>query len=77
MITGTWLNWPLASAGPINWVSTVPSTSGSYPAMLVLSRIVETGRLRRQAAVLLAQPTLAASAAPAASASASEACVRS
>jgi len=77
LITGTRLNCPLDSAVPIDWVSTLPSMSGVYPEKSSLSTMVATGRLRRHAAVWLAQPTVAANASPAASAVASGAWVRS
>src|ERR1039457_4144626 len=57
-MTGTRLTCPLATAVPIDWVSTLPSMSGVYPEKSSLSTMVATGRLRRHAAAWLAQATL-------------------
>src|SRR5262249_53611472 len=69
-------NWPVDSAVPIDWVSTVPSMSGVAPVEFWWARIVDTGTLRRHSAVWLAQPTAVANASPDTSAAASDGCVR-
>jgi hypothetical protein len=68
-MTGTRANWPLSSAVPTDWVSTRPSTFGTWPPPWLASS-VSTGSARRHAALWSAQPAAAANVWPSASASA-------
>ena len=70
LMTGTRANCPRASAVPIGWVSTEPSTTPGISTPKLLTRSL-TGALRRHAAVWSGQPTAVANVSPAASAVAS------
>ena len=70
LMTGTRANCPRARAVPIDWVSTVPSTTPGISTPKLLTRSL-TGALRRHAALWSGQPTAVANVSPAASAVAS------
>ena len=70
LMTGTRANCPRASAVPIGWVSTAPSTTPGISTPNLATRSL-TGTLRRHAAVWSGQPTAVANVWPAASAVAS------
>src|SRR5215472_205708 len=67
LMTGTRANCPRASAVPIGWMSTEPSTTPGISTPKSLTRSL-TDALRRHAALWSGQPTAVANASPAASA---------